>query len=188
MNLFEVISDLSYQIADMKRRQSNFIRPATAVSFDPAKNTVIADLGGGVKTHPMPAFNHAGSGKHWHPFKKGQQITLLCPDGDLSNAFVLPGGFHDQNAAPSSSADEDIVAQRGTSRLRTTDSAAFLECGGARIEVKEGVITLHAKKIVLDGAYYLGGADADKPVAMLGTIDTGGYSDVSNLSTTGFTQ
>ena len=86
------------------------------------------------------------------------------------------------------SAAEDIEAQRGTARLRTTDTAASLECGSSSVKVEDGKITLTAAKIVLAGTYYLGGADAANPVAMEGTVDTAGNADVTNLATTGFTQ
>jgi phage baseplate assembly protein V len=191
MSLVARIEALEYHIADLKRRQSNYVRPAVVISFDPATNTTIANIGDAttpVPTHAIPVFTHAGSGKSWRPLKVGQQLTLLCPDGDLANAVALPGGFHDKNPAPSSSAAEDIEAQRGTARLRTTDTAAFLECGGSSVEVQDGVITLTAAKIVLAGKYYLGGADAANPVAMQGTIDTGGFADVGNLATMGFTK
>ncbi len=147
MSLVARIETLEYHIADLKRRQSNFIRPGVVISFDPAANATVANIGSAdapVPTHPIPVFTHAGSGKSWRPLKVGQQITLLCPDGDLANAVALPGGFHDQNPAPSSSASEDIEAQRGAARLRTTDTAAFLECGGSSVEVQDGTITLSA--------------------------------------------
>ena len=191
MSLHRRVADLEYQVADQKRRQSNFIRPGVVVSYDPATDSVIANIGTAdapVLTHSVPVFTHAGSGKSWRPLVKGQQITLLCPDGDLVNAVALPGGFHDKNPAPSTSAAEDIEAQRGTSRLRTTDTAAFLESGKSSIQVQDGIITLTAAKIVLAGTYYLGGADASKPLSMQGTIDTAGATDVDNLSTTGFTK
>jgi phage baseplate assembly protein V len=191
VSLVHRIEALEYHIADLKRRQSNYVRPAVVISFDPATNSIIANIGTAdapVLTHPIPVFTHAGSGKSWRPLKAGQQITLLCPDGDLANAIALPGGFHDKNPAPSSSAAEDIEAQRGTARLRTTDTAAFLECGSASVEVQDGVITLTAAKIILAGTSYLGGADAANPVAMQGTIDTGGFVDVENLATKSFTK
>lgn len=191
MSLVRRVEALEYHIADLKRRQSNYVRPGVVTSFDPKTNSIVANIGDAttpVPTHAIPVFTHAGSGKSWRPLKKGQQITLLCPDGDLANAVALPGGFHDQNPAPSSSAAEDIEAQRGTARLRTTDTAASLECGSSSVKVEDGKITLTAAKIVLAGTYYLGGADAANPVAMEGTVDTAGNADVTNLATTGFTK
>ena len=147
MSLVARIEALEYHNADLKRRQSNYVRNAVVVSFDPVANAIVANIGDAttpVNTHPVPVFTHAGSGKSWRPLKAGQQIILLCPDGDLANVVALPGGFHDKNPAPSQSAAEDIEAQRGAARLRTTDNAAFLECGGSSVEVQDGTITLSA--------------------------------------------
>jgi phage baseplate assembly protein V len=191
MSLVARVEALEYQIADLKRRQSNYVRPGVVMSFDPKTNSIVANIGDAttpVPTHAVPLFTHAGSGKSWRPMKAGQQVILLCPDGDLSNAVALPGGFHDQNPAPSQSAAEDIEAQRGAARLRTTDTAAFLECGPSSVKVEDGTITLTGVKIVLAGTSYLGGAGAANPVAMLGTVDTGGFADVSNLATKAFTE
>jgi phage baseplate assembly protein gpV len=191
MSLVRRIEALEYHIAELKRRQSNYVRPAVVTSFDPKTNTTVANIGtpaAPVDTQPIPVFTHAGSAKSWRPLKKGQQITLLCPDGDLANAVALPGGFHDKNPAPSQSADEDIENQRGQGRLRATDTAQFVEFGGASVKVEDGKITLTAAKIILAGTYFLGGADAANPVAMLGTVDSAGDVDVANLATTGFTK
>lgn len=163
MSLVRRVEALEYHIAEEKRRQSNYVRPGVVTSFDSKTNTIVANIGTAdepVNTHAIPVFTHAGSGKSWRPLKKGQQITLLCPDGDLANAVALPGGFHDKNPAPSQSADEDIEAQRGTARLRTTDAAAFLECAGTSVKVEDGKITLNAGVTLVvsaDGVAITGG-------------------------------
>lgn len=185
MSLARRLDDIEYQLADLKRRQSNFARPGVVKSVN-KDGSVVADVG--FTTHDVPVYSHNGAGKSWTPMKAGQQIVLICPDGDLSNAFAIPGGYHDKNPAPSDNLGEDILAQRNASRFRTTDAAAFLERGGSSVKAEDGVVTIKAAKIVLDGTIYLGGADAGNPVAMLGTLDTAGNADVSNLSTVAFTK
>lgn len=179
------IEELQYQIAELRRMMSVMIRPGTVKRYDPKTHTAVLDLG--FETHDVDVGAHAGAGADFAPFKKGQQIMALCPDGDPSNAMVIAGGFHDDNKAPSQSADEDIRAQRGAAdkpvRLRTTDKAAFLEALGSAIQVADGKITLTADKIILAGVIYLGGSDANKPAAMQGTVDTRGDAAVSNLAT-----
>ncbi len=177
------LDDVRYELAETKRKMANIVRSGTVKSFDAKTNTVVADVG--FETHDVPYFNHGGTGAHWHPPKKGQQVTLLCSDGDIANAVCLPGGFHDKNAAPSQSADEDIVAERGAgkARLRTTDQAALLEAFQSAFKLEDGKATITAQTIVLDGVVKLGGADADTPASMKGTIDTNGDADVSNLAT-----
>ncbi len=187
LRLQETIDNLSFQVAELHRKIAALIQPGTVVSFDPVKGSVI-DVG--YQTHKVPQGTHAGLGSDWKPLKVGQQVTLLCPSGEVSNAFVIPGGYHDKNPAPSSSSSEDIRAQRGSAsspvRLRTTDSAAFLEALGNAVQIDKNTVTVTAPKIILKGTVYLGGSDASNPVAMKGTIDTGGYADTENLAQSAF--
>ncbi len=179
----ERFDDVLFELAEAKRKLDNIVRTGTVKSFDPKTNTIVADVG--LETHDIPYFNHGGTGANWHPPKPGQQITLLSASGDLANAVAIPGGFHDKNAAPSQTADEDIVAQRGDgkARLRTTDQAAFMEAFQSAFKLENGKATITADEIVLAGVVKLGGDDADQPAAMKGTVDTGGNADVSNLAT-----
>lgn len=165
MSLTRRVDQLEYFIADLKRSLSNVVRPAVVVSFDPKTNSVVANIGDEqtpVPTHAIPVFTHAGAAKSWRPLKKGQQVTLLSPDGDLANAVALPGGFHDKNPAPSQSDDEDIENQRGQGRLRATDDAQFIEFGGSSVKVDAGKITLAVGGVTLvasgDGVAITGGA------------------------------
>lgn len=109
--IIERLDELLYEHAEMKRKLACVIRTGVVKSFKPDDNTAVVDIG--FDTHDVPVFNHGGTGKHWHPLKAGQQVTLLSSDGDIANAVIIPGGFHDANRQPSRSADEDLVAQRG---------------------------------------------------------------------------
>ncbi|QGM46737.1 phage baseplate assembly protein V [Methylocystis heyeri] len=122
--LFKRLDDLSFQVAELHRRLAAVVQVGTVKSFDP-KSGAVLDVG--YDTHSVPVGWHAGSGADWAPLKVGQQITFLCPSGDPANGFVIPGGFHDANPAPSQSSDEDLRAQRNGNRLRTTDAQASLE-------------------------------------------------------------
>jgi len=173
--------DVYFQLAELRKQMNNLLLPATVKSFDAKTNTIVADIG--TDTHAIPGSNHAGTAKAWHPMKVGQQVTLICPGGDIANATFLPGGFHDANPAPSDSADEDIIAERNGMRFRLTDTGAFIEAGAASISLVGGVITLKGTKIIADGQTLLGGADASNPAAMQGTLDTAGNADVANLAT-----
>lgn len=124
-SILERLDALEYAIADQKRRQSNIVRTGVAKSFDGSANAVVVNLGDDEEsflTHAVPLYTHGGTGADWRPMKAGQQVTLLCPDGDIANAVAIPGGFHDANPAPSAKASEDIVMARGDVRARATDS------------------------------------------------------------------
>lgn len=55
--------------------------------------------------------------------------------------------------------------------------------GSMEINSPNGTMTLTAPTIVLNGFVKIGGADAANPVSMLGTIDTHGDAEASNLAT-----
>lgn len=135
----EAFEELGYHIAELTRRSRNMLLTGTVKEFKNGKAIVSVD---GFDTHEIPVGYHAGAGKDWGPLKKGQQVTLLNPSGDIANAVILPGGFHDENKAPSESADEDIRAERGEGdkavRLRTTDSGAHLENKAKKTAVSAG--------------------------------------------------
>ncbi len=129
---------LLYLITELTRRLSNTVITGTVKSFD--KGKVVADIG--FETHEIDVGFHGGEGADWAPYKKGQQITLLCPGGDLANAVIIASGFHDDNPAPSDSADEDLRARRGekgkAKQLRTTKDGAFLENEEAKTFARAG--------------------------------------------------
>jgi phage baseplate assembly protein gpV len=123
--ILERLDALEYLAANLKTRIAAMVRTGVVKSFDPATNAAIVNLGdddSSFLTHPVPVFTHAGTGADWRPLKAGQQVTLLSSDGDLANAVAIPGGFHDRNPAPSSSASEDLTLARGTVRARATDT------------------------------------------------------------------
>lgn len=141
------IDDLYFQIAELNRRLAMMIVPGTIKSYDPKADTAQVNYaldkdGKDVTTHDVPNGGHAGTAKSWRPLKPGQQVTLFSPSGDLANAFLMPGGFHDQNKAPSQSADEDILGVRGEGdkaiQARLTDALAALENGAKKTAVRAG--------------------------------------------------
>ena len=164
--LLQRLDDLEYAVADQKRRQANIVRTGVVKTFDPADNgSVVVDLASAddttpFLTHSIPLFTHAGAGKDWRPFAAGQQVTLICADGDLANAVAIPGGFHDKNPAPSKSADEDIVGARGSVLVRTNTTTASLEADSStNLKAIQGGWTLAsvqgtAQFVIFDGSNY----------------------------------
>lgn len=113
------------------------VRPVKIVSYDPAKNTAIVEFDKDANTHAVPLYHHVG---HWSPPKAGQMMTLMSPDGDIANAFLLPGGYRDEDSKPSTRSDEDAIA-RSSAALRVRDG------GIVRAEVE----TRTKFKIVIGG-------------------------------------
>lgn len=191
MNLWDRLEELERQNAELHRKLDTVVRVGTVKSVKDGKYVVDA----GFDTHELDHAQHGGHGKDHRPLKVGQQVTLLCPGGDISNASVVPGGYHDANPAPATDDKSDIVGERGGARLRTKDGEAALEALSSAVRVVDGVIHLDARSIVvggpitgksgevvLGGTVKLGGAGAARPVSGRGSLDTRGDQQVGNLS------
>lgn len=70
------------------------------------------------------------------------------------------------------------LAPDGTLTIDTPNNNVVINAHGNQIQQTAGEIVLICSNI------RLGGSGASNPVAMLGTVDTGGFVDISNLSTT----
>lgn len=81
--------------------------------------------------------------------------------------------------------------QKYRPRKREVGSSAIYDANGSIVSlVMKEIRIVHAKaihlvapEIVLDGLVKIGGADADKPASMKGSIDTDGDAQLSNLAT-----
>lgn len=191
MNLWDRLEELERQNAELHRKLDTIVR--VGVVKDVKDGAYVVDAG--FDTHQLDHAQHGGHGKDHRPLKKGQQVTLLCPGGDISNACIIPGGYHDGNPAPATDDASDIIGERAGARLRTKDGEAALEALSSAVRVVDGVIHLDAKsvvvggpitgadgKVVLGGQIYLGGAGAARPVSGQGSVDTRGDAQVGNLS------
>ncbi len=144
--LREAHDAMAYQVAELHRRLAALVQTGTVKSFDPVNGAVL-DVG--YTTHSVPVGWHAGNGADYAPLKVGQQVTLLCPSGDPANGFVLPGGFHDANPAPSTSETDDLRAANNGNHLRTNSALATLENTNAKTAVNAGA---NAELTHADGA------------------------------------
>lgn len=149
LDLQETMDAIWNEIADMRRRMANMIRTAKVKSYDPKTNT--AKLDTGFDTHDVPLDTRDGD---WKPMDKDQQVTLFCPDGDLANAFVAPGGYHEGVERPSQRADERVMSRgKGAGVIRSRAG------GVAHLEVAER----RKLRIKIGGEYFAIKAEALEP-------------------------
>ncbi|QNP59486.1 phage baseplate assembly protein V [Paenacidovorax monticola] len=113
---------------------------------------------------PWVAGRAAGqNGAIWWPPVKGEQVLMLAPGGDLTNAMVMPGAFSDKN--PQASENPDIFrmdlgggayfehdAANGVLRMEAMASIHIM-CMGSSITITENSITMAAGggTLVLNG-------------------------------------
>lgn len=107
--------NIAAELAELKRRLDNLIRLGTVAEVQSGYCRVTT---GNITTNFRPYLTHrAGTAKtSWRP-SIGEQVVLFSLSGDLTNAFVLPAIYSDDNPEPD---DHET-------RLRTTfpDDAVF---------------------------------------------------------------
>jgi phage baseplate assembly protein gpV len=113
MSLEHVLNQLLARIAGLERRIANMIRHGPVDSVDPSKGTarLLFKESGGKKflSPPVPYSQMAGALKIHAPPSVGQQLTMICPNGDAKQGLILPCTWSNQNSSPSSKGDENML-------------------------------------------------------------------------------
>lgn len=138
------------------------LREATVVEIDLAAGTVVCETGE-VRTAPI-AFNtgRAGATRIWSPPSVGEQVLLLCPDGDIERAVSI--GALPQDAFPPAgdSLTELIVFEDGARfaydpeahhlefALPDNATVAILGTGGVTIDVGSAALAITGR-VTIDG-------------------------------------
>ena len=112
--------EMQLQIAELQRKIALVGgMPATVKSYDGNTHKAVVDFNG-FDTHEIQVADLNGC---FNPLSPGQQVTVMCPAGDLANAFILGGGYSGSMKPPSNRSDENVMAHgdgkdRGVFRAR----------------------------------------------------------------------
>ena len=153
-----------YALADLTKRLSNIIRIGTIfeINYQTAKARVKI---GELETDFLPwANSNSGSNNIWNPPEIDEQVVILSPSGDLSQAIILPS-LYKNNASNSDQNIKSITYQDG-SKISFNVSSGTLDLdlkgdviikvvGNANIEGDNINITA-SSNITLDGNVDLG--------------------------------
>ena len=164
-----------YALADLTKRLSNIIRIGTIfeINVQIAKARVKI---GELETDFLPWANaNSGSNNSWNPPEIDEQVIVLSPSGDLSQAVILPS-IYKNNASNSDQNIKSITYQDG-SKISFNVSSGTLDLdlkgdviikvvGNANIEGDNINITA-SSNITLDGNVDLGGSGG-QPIARIG--------------------
>lgn len=117
--------------------------------------------------------------------------VLLTLGGRSDRAMVI-GVEHKTHRPTNLQPGETALYDAYGKILKLVEAEVFLDAGGKPVRVVNATtvtveasetITLKAPTIVLDGSVKLGGPDANRPLALEGSIDTDGDAEVGNLAT-----
>ena len=164
-----------YALADLTKRLSNIIRIGTIfeINYQTAKARVKI---GELETDFLPWANcNSGSNNIWNQPEIDEQVVILSPSGDLSQAIILPS-LYKNNASNSDQNIKSITYQDG-SKISFNVSSGTLDLdlkgdviikvvGNANIEGDNINITA-SSNITLDGNVDLGGSGG-QPIARIG--------------------
>lgn len=141
--------------AELFRLISNLIRIGTVFAVDlktrPAKVRVTS---GDLQSNWLPWLElRAGSTRTWNPPTLGEQVIVLCPDGDPAGGVVLAGLNSEAIPAPSDSQAEHVTDYPDGARITYDHQAGKLTAVGitsAFVQASESA-TVQCPEITLDG-------------------------------------
>ncbi len=144
-----------HDIAELFRLISNLIRIGTVSAVDLASQPARARVASGdLETNWLPWLElRAGTTTTWNPPTVGEQVVLLCPDGDPAGGVVLAGLNSEAIPAPSGSAAEHVTRYPDGARIVYDHEAGKLTAEGiktAMIQASESA-TVKCPEITLDG-------------------------------------
>jgi phage baseplate assembly protein V len=142
--------------AELERSRANLVQIGTVAEADYAKARVRVTLGALV-TAWLPWLSvRAGGDRTWSAPEVGEQVSVLCPDGDPAGGIVLGAIYSTANAAPANAAtvarttyadgaviDYDRAAHRLSAVLPSGATVNLVADGGLTINA-EGGITINA--------------------------------------------
>lgn len=113
----------AFDLVELARRLANVVREGTVAAVDAAAYRVRVaydtdEAGRAVLTAPIPWVTHrAGPDRDWWAPEVGEQVVLLAPSGELTQALAMPALYSDAMPAPSDDADKRVQ--------RHSDGAVF---------------------------------------------------------------
>ena len=144
-----------FDVIELARRLANVVRIGTVASVDAEHYRLRVrydtdDDGDAILTAPIPWLTgRAGSDGTWWAPEIGEQVVLLAPSGEITQAVALPALYSDAHPAPGEDPDKRIA--------RHDDGALFeydREAHVYRIALPAGSRALiSAGTIVLSGSH-----------------------------------
>jgi phage baseplate assembly protein V len=85
---------------DIQRLIGDLVRFGTVASVDHAKATCRVRLEQILSGDVPWAGGRAGATRTWSPPSVGEQVVLICPEGDIAAGFIIPGVYSNARPAP----------------------------------------------------------------------------------------
>lgn len=106
------------EVADLRRKLANLVRVGTVDQVSGDKLRVNMGKGeggegesGDVLSPWINHTNHRGEHRERQAFRKGQNVTLICPDGDPRQAILTPWAPNDEHKPPKHANESGVGEQ-----------------------------------------------------------------------------
>lgn len=139
-----------WALAEIDRLLANLIRIGVVAELDEAAARVRISIGE-LLTDWLPWLTaRAGATRTWSAPRPGEQVLVLAPYGDLTQAVALPGIYQDAHPAPAARREVERIAFPDGS-LVDYDSAGHVltvTAGSGRVVINCGSATVNASQSV----------------------------------------
>lgn len=180
-----------FALAEIERTLANMLRVGVVHQLDEAGARVTVDLGE-VVTDWLPWVTmRAGATRTWSAPRPGEQVLVLSPYGELSQALVLPAIYQDAHPAPAASRDIErtiypdgsvVEYDSGTRALNVTvgSGSVTINCATVTVNASDS-ITLNAPATTCTGTLTVQG----RLTYQAGMTGEGGASIAGNVAVAG---
>lgn len=140
------LAELVARVAELERRVAGTMRHGRVAEVNASEAWVRLDFGpatgGGRFLSPkIPYAQIAGALKVHTPPSEGQQMTMVSPSGDWSQAVAVPMTWSNRNESPSDEESEHVLTF-GDWRITLKEQSLKFECGDLTLEKTNSGMTL----------------------------------------------
>lgn len=140
---------------DLPGLLGDLLRFGTVATVDLAAATATVACGD-VVSPPLHWLQWAGEFRLWSPPSAGEQVLLICPEGDIAGGVILRGLNSAAFPAPGSDANPQLHGKDGLIITLTGDGLQITAPGGVTIDGDVNVTgTITASEDVLGGGISL---------------------------------
>ena len=171
---------------DHERRLGDLIRFGTVAAVDLAAQRCTVTLTDELLSGPLPWLaGRAGAVSAWSPPTVGEQVVLLCPEGDIAAGVVLLGLYSDANPAPAGDTHPLLKLPDGSTLRYDADAheLAVSLAQGAKLTLAApggatitGDLSLVGKLAVQGDVTVQGGLSVSGDIAARGDVKAGTVS------------
>ncbi|WP_071058134.1 phage baseplate assembly protein V [Pelistega sp. MC2] len=141
-------------IFELARLLQNLIRLGTVTAVRHSTPSAVRIKTGELETNWIPFLTlRAGDVKTWCPPSVGEQVVLLSPGGELTNAVALTGLYSDHMAEPSNSGAVHTITYPDGAEIKYDHGSSALSISGINtLEINaSGAISINAPQTTING-------------------------------------